>query len=171
MGANTLRIENPEMRGTNNFLPPNRIRAIMTQSGSVPVRGKKLFGFGPSPVVFTAEDKMNLLQDKLQDRADVVALPTGQHGLSLNAALDYLAAKGVESVLIEGGARLNYSVLAQGVADEILLTVMPFVSGDRKASAFADGPNQLGDPFLELELLECKPVTTGEVFLHYRIRK
>jgi riboflavin biosynthesis pyrimidine reductase len=171
MGANTLRAENPEMRGTKDILPPGRIRAIITQSGSVPTKGKKLFAGGPRPVVFTAEEKSQVLQDKMQGRAEVVPLPAGHHGLSLKAALDYLAAKGVESVMIEGGARLNYSVLAQGLADEILLTVMPFVSGDMKASAFADGPDQLGDPFLELDLLECEPVATGEVFLHYGIRK
>ncbi|KPK37017.1 MAG: hypothetical protein AMK70_00315 [Nitrospira bacterium SG8_35_1] len=171
IGANTLRADNPEMRSTNHSLPPGRIRAIISQSGSVPIKGKKLFTHGPRPVVFTAEDKVPVLRDKLQYLADVEPLPAGPHGLSIQAALDYLAEKGVESVLIEGGARLNYSVLAQGLADEILLTVMPCVSGDRKAPAFADGPNQLGDPFLELELLECEPVASGEIFLHYRIRK
>ena len=122
-------------------------------------------------MVFTAEDKLPALRDKLQGMADVVSLPAGPHGLMLKAALDYLAGKGVGSVLIEGGARLNFSVLAQGLADEILLTVMPSVSGDRKIPAFADGPHQLGDPFLELELLSCERAASGEIFLHYHIRK
>ena len=171
MGANTLRLDNPEMRGTNNILPPGRIRAIISQSGSVPATGKKLFAQGPRPVVFTAKDKMPSLRDTLHNRAEVVPLPAGPHGLLLKAALDYLVGKGVESVLIEGGARLNYSVLAEGLADEILLTVIPSVSGDRKAPAFADGPNQLGNPFLRLELLSCEPAASGEIFLQYRIMK
>jgi 2,5-diamino-6-(ribosylamino)-4(3H)-pyrimidinone 5'-phosphate reductase len=171
MGANTLRLDNPEMLGTNSILHPDRIRAIISQSGSVPTKGKRLFAHGPRPVVFTAEDKTPSLQDRLQDMADVIALPAGQYGLSLKAALDYLAGKGVESVLVEGGARLNYNVLAQGVADEILLTVMPSVSGDRKAPAFADGPDQLGKPFLALELLGCEVAESGEIFLQYRIMK
>ena len=171
MGANTLRLENPEMRGTNRRLHPGRIRAIISQSASVPTADKKLFTEGPRPLVFTSEEKTPVLRDRLHGIADVVALPAGQSGLSLKAALNFLAGKGVNSVLVEGGARLNYSVLAEGVADEILLTLMPSVSGDRKAASFADGPNQLGAPFLELELLSCEPVTTGEIFLHYRIRK
>ena len=171
MGANTLRLDNPEMRGTNNILHPDRVRAIISQSGYVPIKGKKLFAHGPRPVVFTSECKMSALQDRLQGRADVVPLPAGQYGLSLKAALDYLAAKGVESLLVEGGARLNYNILAEGVADEILLTVMPSVSGDWKAPAFADGPNHLGSPFLRLELLGCEPAASGEIFLQYRIMK
>ena len=171
MGANTLRTENPEMRGTNGVLSPDRIRAVISRSGLIPVAGKKLFNNGPVPVVFTAEDNSSALQEKLKGKAQVVCLPEGPHGLSLQAALDFFAARGVRSVLIEGGAQLNYAALAQGVVDEILLTIMPFVSGEHGASAFADGPKVLGDPFLELELLSNEPVSTGELFLHYRIKR
>jgi len=171
MGANTLRLDNPEMRGTNSMLHPDRIRAVISQSASVPTADKKLFTQGPRPLVFTSEEKTPVLRDRLHGIADVVPLPAGQSGLSLKAAVNFLAGKGVKSVLVEGGARLNYNVLAEGLADEILLTLMPAVSGDRKAASFADGPNQLGDPFLGLKLLRCEAVTTGEIFLHYSTRK
>ncbi len=171
MGANTLRIENPEMRGTNSTLAPDRIRAIISRSGLIPVTDKKLFNHGPKPVVFTAEDNIFRLQGKLKGKAQVVSLPEGPHGLSLQAALDFFADRGVESVLIEGGSQLNYAALAEGVVDEILLTIMPFVSGEHGTSAFADGPKHLGDPFLELELLSSEPVLSGELFLHYRVKR
>ena len=96
------------------------------------------------------------------------ALKVWAGGLSLQGAIDFLVERGVESLLIEGGAQLNYSALAQGLVDEILLTIMPFISGDKNAPAFADGPKCLGDPFLEFELLSCETVSTGELFLHYR---
>ena len=171
MGANTLRRENPEMRGTNGSLPPDRTRAIISRSGFIPVRDKNLFAHGPRPVVFTGEDNVFSLQSKLKGKAQVVPLPEGPYGLSLQAALDFFTGRGVESVLIEGGAQLNYAALAEGVADEILLTVIPYVSGEHGAAAFADGPRHLGNPFQELELLSAEPVSTGELFLHYRIKK
>ena len=168
MGANTLRVENPEMRGTNGTLPPDRIRSIISRSGSIPIDGKKLFNHGPRPVVFTSKENIFAVQGKLKSKAQVISLPAGPDGLSLQAAIDFMAERGVESLLIEGGARLNYSALAQGLVDEILLTVMPFISGDKNAPSFSDGPKCLGDPFLEFELLSCQPVSTGELFLHYR---
>jgi riboflavin biosynthesis pyrimidine reductase len=171
MGANTLRSDNPEMRGTNGSLPEDRIRSIITRSGTVNSEGKKLFQHGPRPVVFTSEENMNTVQDNLKDKARVISLPVCPHGLSLDAALDYFAENGIKSVLIEGGAKLNYSVLAQGLVDEVLLTVMPFISGDTGRPSFADGPESLGDPFLEFELLSCETVSTGEVFLHFLNRK
>ena len=171
MGANTLRTENPEMRGTNGSLRPDRIRSVISRSGVIPVEGKKLFMHGPKPVVFTSADNTAVVRKKIKDKARVVALPESPKGLSLEAALDFFKENQVESLLIEGGARLNYSALAQGVVDEIFLTIMPFVSGDRNASAFAEGPESLGDPFLEFELISCEPVSTGELFLHYRNKK
>lgn len=170
MGANTLRVEDPEMRGPNSTLAPDRIRAVITKSGAIPVTDKKLFNHGPKPVVFTAEGKITALQDKLKGKAYVVSLPDGPHGLSLHAALDFFADRKVESVLIEGGSQLNYAALAEGLVDEIYLTIMPFISGDHNSLSLADGPQCLGTPFLELELLASEPLATGEVFLHYRIK-
>jgi riboflavin biosynthesis pyrimidine reductase len=171
MGAITLRTGNPEMRGTDGILSPHRIRSIISQSGIIPVAGKKLFSQGARPVVFTGERNFAVLQNRLQEKAEVITLPDGQHGLSLQAALDFFADRGVDSILIEGGAQLNYTALAEGVVDEILLTIMPYISGDRNGSTLADGPGLLGDPFLKLELLSSEPVSTGEIFLHYRILK
>ena len=171
IGAKTLRTENPEMRGTNGILSPDRIRAVISRSGLIPVTDKNLFKHGPEPVVFTSEDNFAAVQSRLKEKARVVSLPEGPHGLSLQAALNFLSDRGVETVLIEGGAQLNYAALSEGVVDEILLTVMPFVSGKRGDAAFADGPEGLGSPFLELELLSSEPVSTGELFLHYRVRR
>lgn len=171
MGANTLRLENPEMRGTNGTLSPDRIRAIISRSGQIPVTKKKLFNHGPQPVVFTGEENFSILQGKLKGKAEVVLLPEGVHGLSLQAVLSFFAGRGVGSVLIEGGSQLNYAALAEGLVDEILLTIMPVVSGEHGGTALADGPKRLGDPFLELELLSSEQVSTGELFLHYRVKK
>lgn len=171
MGANTLRIEDPEMRGTDGLLDQERIRSIISQSGNIPVADKKLFRHGPQPVVFSNEKNFKILQDRLKGRAEVVSLPGGPYGLSLQAALDYFADRGVDSLLIEGGAQLNYAALAEGVVDEILLTIMPYVSGDENGPTFAEGPKHLGDPFLDLEILSSEQVSTGELFLHYSVRK
>lgn len=168
LGANTLRTGDPEMRGTGGRLRQDRTRAIISMSGAVPMKGKKLFQHGPKPIIFTSADNRVTLQEKLRDTAEVVAVPPGAHGLSLQAVIDFFEKRKARSLLIEGGGRLNFSALAQGVVDEILLTVMPFISGDRNAPAFVDGPESIGDSFREFDLISCEPVSTGEVFLHYR---
>ncbi|MBW2471390.1 MAG: RibD family protein [Deltaproteobacteria bacterium] len=171
MGANTLRTENPEMRGSNGTLRPDRVRSIISGSGNISANRKKLFRHGPKPVVFSGEKNKATLRDKFNNKAEVVSLPNGPHGLSLQAVLDFFADRGVNSLLVEGGAQLNYTALAEGIVDEIFLTILPYVSGARNETTFADGPKGLGDPFMKLELLSSEPVSTGELFLHYRLEK
>lgn len=171
MGAGTLRVENPEMRGPAGRLPAGRIRAIITNSGEIKPFGKKLFAAGPPPVVFTGAEQASALARQLGDRAEVLVLPPAPGGLSLAAAIEKFAELGAESVLIEGGGRLNYAAFKQEIVDELCLTVTPLLSGDRTAVSLADGPAALGDPFLRLDLLSCSPAETGELFLRYAIRR
>jgi len=169
IGAETLREGDPEMRGPGGRLPEKRLRAVITRSGNLPVSGKKIFQVGPPPVVFTGRAQVPLLEKKLAGKARIMALPEGPGGLSVAAALSELGRLGAETVLIEGGARLNYAALAEGAVDEIFLTLAPKISGKTDTAALADGPDFLGRPFLPLELLECNPAETGEIFLRYRV--
>ncbi|MCX5876026.1 MAG: dihydrofolate reductase family protein [Deltaproteobacteria bacterium] len=172
LGAETLRQGDPEMRGPGGHLVPRRIRAFITASGDIPVAGRKIFVQGPPPLIFTGEIAAAGLRHRLGTLAQVVALPADfAGGLSLAAALAYLAERGVSSVLIEGGGRLNYACLQQGVVDEILLTLTPKLSGDQGAASFCGGLGPLGEPFLSLVLVSCEAAATGEVFLKYRVNK
>ena len=172
LGAETLRLGDPEMLGLEGRFLPNRIRALITESGDIPVVGRKIFAQGVPPLVFTGEAAAAGLRQKLGDLAEIVILPAAPTGgLSLVAALAYLAELGAATVLIEGGGRLNYACLRQGVVDEILLTLTPKLSGDRGAASLCGGPGPLGEPFLPLTLVSCEAAPTGEVFLKYRVNK
>ncbi len=169
LGAGTLREGDPEMRGTGGIIPKNRIRAVITMSGRIPVEGRRLFQMGPPPVVFTSSDHVPSLGKTLGHKARVVSLPEGIHGLSVGAAISDLGRMGARTVLIEGGAMLNYAALSEGVVDEIYLTIAPKLSGEEGAASLADGPRHLGEPFFSLKLLECHTAATGEVFLRYKV--
>ncbi|HIJ90527.1 MAG: dihydrofolate reductase family protein [Desulfobulbaceae bacterium] len=172
LGAETLRQGDPEMRGPEGRLLPKRIRGFITQSGDIPVAGKKIFQYGPPPLIFTGEAQVPGLHHRLGALAQVVSLPPASTGgLSLAAALAHLAKLGAASVLVEGGGGLNYACLRQGVVDEILLTLTPKISGDQQAASLCGGPGPLGDPFLPLILVSCEAAETGELFVKYRVSK
>lgn len=172
LGAETLRLGDPEMLGPEGRFLPRRIRAIITRSGEIPVAGRKLFAQGQPPLIFTGAAAAEGLRQRVGELAEIVVLPEApEGGLSLTAALAHLAQLGAASLLIEGGGRLNYACLRQGVVDEILLTLTPKLSGDREAPSLCGGPGPLGEPFLPLTLVSCEAAATGEVFLKYRVRK
>jgi len=169
IGVETLRAGDPEMRGPGGRLSEKRLRAVITGSGRLPVAGKKIFRFGPPPLVFTSRSQAPFLEENLAGKGRVIALPEGPSGLSIKAAVSELGRLGAETVLIEGGGRLNYAALAEDAVDELFLTLAPKLSGKKGSAALADGPDFLGRPFRPLELLECTRAETGEIFLRYRV--
>lgn len=171
LGAETLREGDPEMRGPGGVLPAGRMRAIISGSGKIVCDNRKLFEHGPKPIIFTGKLQSAELADRVGEKAKVVSLPRGPLGLSLPAAMDELGRRGAKSVLVEGGGKLNYACLSEGVVDEILLTITPYISGDSAAATIADGPSALGEPFVDFELVACEAAETGEIFCRYKIKK
>jgi len=170
LGAGTLRQGDAEMRGPKGVIIPGRIRALVTMSGEIPVDTRNIFRKGPQPLLFAPIGVAGKLEERLKGVAHVVAVEPEGQVLPLAVVLEELKQRGVTSVLLEGGGRLNYLALAQGVVDEILVTLTPKISGDATATSLAHGPRPLGEPFLELTLLDLKRLSTGEVVLRYQVR-
>ena len=169
LGASSLRAADPEMRGLDGILPEKRLRAIISGSGKFSIENKKIFCQGPAPVIFTSKKVASDLALRLKGRAEVVSVEEVPHGLSLPAVLSRMSERGAESVLLEGGGVLNYAALAQGVVNEISLTITPKISGDQGAASLVTGPQPLGNPFESLELLSCRRTDYDELICRYKV--
>ncbi len=172
LGAGSLRAGDPEFRDTSGRIPEKRIRAIVTMSGRLPLE-KNIFNRGPAPIVFCAQDVSDSLRRHLGGRAEIVAVrKRGDNELDLSQVSAILQDKGVNSLLVEGGGRLNYFCLKQGIVDEILVTVAPKLLTSNRETPLVDGDQNLGSPFLDLEFISCKcHPKTGELFLRYKVIK
>ena len=171
IGAGTLRQSDPEMRILDGVLPENRIRAIITDSGDIPVEGKKIYDHSPKPYIFTNTKSMNVLEDKLSGRARVIGIEKKGEQLPIQKVIQEFKNLGVNTLLVEGGASLNYTCLSQGVIDAMYITLTPYISGDSSAVSLAAGASPLGSPFIGLDLIRCeKSTTTDEIFLHYKVK-
>lgn len=85
-------------------------------------------------------------------------------------ALDQLAARGCESVLIEGGGSLIFQALAADRLDEIHLTLCPWIIGGRGAPTLADGAGFGPRELRRLRLLDCEQLG-DELYLRYAVVK
>uniref|UniRef100_A0A7C2C255 Riboflavin biosynthesis protein RibD n=2 Tax=Thermus islandicus TaxID=540988 RepID=A0A7C2C255_9DEIN len=62
--------------------------------------------------------------------ARVAELPRERGGVSLEGALAFLHAEGIDGVLLEGGARLYGAFLARGLVDKVALFLAPKLLGE-----------------------------------------
>lgn len=82
------------------------------------------------------------------------------------AALAELRREGIRSLLGEGGPTLNSTLFAEGLVDELFLTVAPTVAGAGEALTIVEGA-----PLPEAVTLELLTVheAGGHLFLRYRV--
>ncbi|MBS0324950.1 MAG: bifunctional diaminohydroxyphosphoribosylaminopyrimidine deaminase/5-amino-6-(5-phosphoribosylamino)uracil reductase RibD [Proteobacteria bacterium] len=68
---------------------------------------------------------------------EVMGLPDANGRIDLGAAMRMLAARGINELHVEAGARLNGALLAAGLVDEVLVYLSPSLIGDPARGMFA----------------------------------
>jgi 2,5-diamino-6-(ribosylamino)-4(3H)-pyrimidinone 5'-phosphate reductase len=85
--------------------------------------------------------------------------------------LETLKKKGVQRLMVEGGATLNFELMRLGVVDELTIYVAPLIFGGETAPAIAAGSGLVRSDAIPLKLVESQPWDDGGVFLRYRFEK
>ncbi|MDE3074844.1 MAG: bifunctional diaminohydroxyphosphoribosylaminopyrimidine deaminase/5-amino-6-(5-phosphoribosylamino)uracil reductase RibD [Chloroflexota bacterium] len=91
---------------------------------------------------------------------ELVSLPGSDGGVDLPQMLRWLAKRGINDVLVEGGAKLNAALLRAGLVDRLSVFVAPKLFGGAEAPG---GFGELGveDPALALQLQHVEVTQVG----------
>jgi len=102
--------------------------------------------------------------------AEVVPLPRGPHGVDLRFWLEDVSAKGITSVIVEGGGEVATAFLLEGIIERLVLCYAPLVSGQSGVAWYQDGrgPHWLARG--ELTLTSCTHMD-DDIVLVYDSRK
>ena len=71
--------------------------------------------------------------------------------------MEYLHSIGIRRVMVEGGARLNHALIAEGLVDEIMVYYGSIVIGN--GPSIADGPSF--QPPIPLKLMKVSKLGNG----------
>jgi riboflavin-specific deaminase-like protein len=163
VGAGTIRRDNPRLvirsagrraSRVGRGFPENPARVTLTASGDLDPSARFFDATsGAGPVVYCAAPQAPKLQNMLNDIAPVIAVPPP---VELAAILADLSRRGVHRLLVEGGARLGREFLANGLVDELALTVAPFFVGAAAAPRFAGPGVYPHDPARPMHLAEVR---------------
>jgi diaminohydroxyphosphoribosylaminopyrimidine deaminase / 5-amino-6-(5-phosphoribosylamino)uracil reductase len=159
-GYGTVRDDDPSL--TVRDVPCSRqpLRVIVDSRLATPSTAKVLAGGGT--LIFSAVAGA-------VPGADVVMLPNAAGKVDLAAMLQDLARRGINEILVEAGMRLNGSLLAAGLVDELLIYQAPILLGDAARGMF-DLPElaDLADA-VRLDVIERRAVGLDN-FLRARFR-
>ena len=96
---------------------------------------------------------------------------SGDKRVDLVALMNYLHEEGINKLMLEGGATLNFSMIKAGLIDEIRLCVAPMVVGGKNAKTLFDGEGYpLMDLAAKLELTDTYNLDK-DLILTYKVLK
>ena len=128
VGVGTVLADDPQL--TVRMVPgASPIRAILDSTLRIPAEAKVLNDEGATLVITTERsprDKRDLVASK---GAGVRVVSRCGQGVDLRSALKLLRDMGVNSVLVEGGAKVITSLLKEGLVDRVIVSISPKLLG------------------------------------------
>jgi 2,5-diamino-6-(ribosylamino)-4(3H)-pyrimidinone 5'-phosphate reductase len=117
----------------------NPLRVVTDSRARTPLNSRILNEEAPT-IIFVSQnaskEKIKSIKDK-GNNVDVIL--TGKNKVDLTILMDELAQRGIKSVLLEGGSTLNYSMIQEGLVDEVRVCIAPMIAGGVKAKTLVDG--------------------------------
>ncbi|SEK46696.1 diaminohydroxyphosphoribosylaminopyrimidine deaminase [Carnobacterium iners] len=95
---------------------------------------------------------------------EVIVTSQRDNRVDLRELMKKLGAKGIDSILLEGGATLNFSALKEGIVDKVHVYLSPKIIGGKDAKTIVEGEgiSSLENAF---QLKRLNPVMVGEDIL------
>lgn len=136
VGCNTVRLDNPYLRveyveGKNpvRVIPCNRLDISPDMN---------VFEPPESSILITSEEADSHRIEAFRKKG-VLVLTAGKKKVNLKVMLEKIYQLGIRSLMVEGGAKLNGSLISQRLVDELIIIHHPLVMCSGSAPSFAEG--------------------------------
>ncbi len=130
VGANTVINDNPTLTPRLVKADRNPFRVVIDGRLRIPLNARVVTDGKAPTIVATSEDAPVEKVEYLRERGVEVWICGKGGKVDLKEVLRRLyEEKSIRRVLVEGGGRLNWSLINEGLVDEIILTITPYVFG------------------------------------------
>lgn len=134
VGAGTVRADDPEL--TVRHAPGrNPLRVVPCSRGDLPANCRLLNDGVPTLIAVSARATDEAVA-ALRELTHVEVVVSGEDKVDLTALMAALEARGVESLIVEGGSRLLHALHALGLVSKIIIKQIPVISGSTEAPTY-----------------------------------
>lgn len=155
-GAGTILADNPLLTSrTEGMIDP--VRIIVDGNLSVPLKAKVFQEPGKAIVLTTTSADETKRDALIKNGIDVIIADGDIKGkVDLSAAMTGLALKGIDGILLEGGATLAADAFEAGIVDKVRIYAAPILIGGKDAPGLLGGKGADTIP----EAVRLKNITT-----------
>ena len=172
VGISTVLVDNPMLSvRLPKRLGADPVRIIVDSTARIPPTSR---------ILRTAHNRITLVAvtnrapaskiKKIQDCGALVIV-AGSQIVDLRDVLSIVHSIGIETILVEGGGELNWSLLRRGLVSELIVTIAPLIAGGRTATTLVEGEGYRHIyKAAKMKLINLSRQRNGEVVLHYQSR-
>ena len=179
VGGRTLLDEDPKLTVKSEALQaeriarrltPNPIKVGIVTKAELKSHSKFLHEGNARVVIFTThQTSIDQLAFLRSQGAEVYV--DQQDKVDLQHALAVLKELGINRLMVEGGATLNFELLRLGLVDEITAYMAPLIFGGEKAPTMVSGSGLERSAALPLKLVHVESWDDGGVLLKYQLKR
>lgn len=158
VGIGTVLADDPQLTARVSRPLRQPVRVVLDSQARLPPQARVLDGAART-IVFTAEGVGRRFPN-------AETIEAGKERVDLRLALRELQARGVQTLLVEGGATVIGSFLRHGLVDDLYTYVAPMIVGGG-APTLVEGPGATRkEHVLRMRLADVRPLGEGAL-LHY----
>lgn len=147
-------------------LVENPARIIVDSTARTPVDAD-IFKKGEGKRIIAVSENAPLEKvNELSNLAEIIC--AGEKSVDLEKLLFGLKKRGINRLMVEGGATLNWALISGGLVDEIYTFVGNIIIGGKTAPTLVDGEGYTMD-FTTLKLISCEKLEDG-ILVKWKIR-
>ncbi|MEE9594975.1 MAG: 2,5-diamino-6-(ribosylamino)-4(3H)-pyrimidinone 5'-phosphate reductase [Candidatus Hydrothermarchaeales archaeon] len=137
VGSNTAIIDDPRLTVHKVSYEGRQPTRIVVDSRARVSTSSRIFNGEASTIIAVSEKADEKKVAKIREKAEVIVC--GEDKVDLKCLMDALGERGIKSLLLEGGGNLNWSMLKEGLVDEVSVAVAPRLVGGKEAITLVEG--------------------------------
>jgi len=144
----------------------NPIRIVVDSTARTPLDADIFKKGEGKKIIAITENAPQEKVKKLAERAEIIT--AGKKTVDLEKLFIELKERGIDRLMVEGGATLNWSLISGGLVDEIYTFIGNIIIGGSTAPTLVDGEGCTGR-FCGLSLISCDKIEDG-VLLRWKVQ-
>ncbi len=148
----------------------NPLRVVADSKARIPLDSEVLRKGEGKKLIAVSEGADSRKVEALKNIKGTEVVVCGRERVDLERLLSILWERGVKKLMVEGGSRLNWSFISQGLVDEIYVYVGNLIIGGEKAPSLFGGKGFDRKSAVELKLLDVEKDEKG-ILLRWRVVK
>jgi 2,5-diamino-6-(ribosylamino)-4(3H)-pyrimidinone 5'-phosphate reductase len=138
VGINTVLVDDPRLTVHKISSNPsdNPLRVVIDSKARTPLDARILNNDAPTVIAVSKKAPMNKVE-KLREKVEVIIC--GENRVDLEQLMKKLKIKGINTLMLEGGSTLNFSMFENNLIDEVKVCIAPMIVGGKNAKTLVDG--------------------------------